>query len=818
MSWAVVKALLGHYRRYPLQCLLVWLGLTFGISLFIGVIAINSNITKSYQYSERLFANPLPYHIISNQLDKSIPYAVYIRLYKQGYKQCIPMKSLKLTSELGRSFVLTGITDTVDQSGLVLTPAMHDVLFGPFSTRNILVSAEFAKQNFLSSGDHIVLSSGKRIGPIVIDRSALVYGSRMLTSLNNIQLITNSSTLALITCGEMSYPKLHDLKQLLSTNLSVIRNSRSDFGSFAKALHLNLTTMAMLAFLVGLFIFYQAMSLSFVQRQPLVGMLRQAGVSGVDLTKSLLLEIGVFVLISSICGNVFGYGLALYLSSGLEHSVGLMPVGGIFGRIDWSWSWSLMSFLLALAGAGLSCVWPLVRLLQAPSIRLTTRLSMVRFAGKECLFQAVIALILFGVALLLYQGVTNPMQGVLIIVLIIIGVGLLTPYLIWKSFDYFSYRLRHVRLRWFFADSAASMSFRGIASMAFLIALSANITVATLVCSFRITTDTWLNQRLAADLYVYASPDSQASMKAWLSVQPDVKNVGLRWERDFNTRYGLVQLVTVGQSELESKSLTIKVAIPEYWEYLHHRKSVLISESMAIREHLSPGDFVTLPTPLRGKWLVAGVYYDYGNPLYQVTISDLVWKSRFMHKGNAILSVVAYDKSPAELTSLRNRFLAAFRIDEERVLDIGSIHQRIMDIFDHTFAIARTLGSITLIIAICGIFFATLAAELSRQRHFSLLRCLGVSGKELLVIGGLQLLLFGVISLVIALPLGIFSASLIIDIIIRDSFGWSIQLHLLEGEYIKTAIWTLCALTTAGILPMFKLIFDSPMGHFRDSF
>ncbi|MCZ8486391.1 hypothetical protein O9993_16420 [Vibrio lentus] len=49
-----------------------------------------------------------------------------------------------------------------------------------------------------------------------------------------------------------------------------------------------------------------------------------------------------------------------------------------------------------------------------------------------------------------------------------------------------------------------------------------------------------------------------------------------------------------------------------------------------------------------------------------------------------------------------------------------------MRVFDRTLAIADTLGNITLVIQQpFGIFFATVAGEVSRQRHISLQRCLG---------------------------------------------------------------------------------------------
>ncbi len=69
--------------------------------------------------------------------------------------------------------------------------------------------------------------------------------------------------------------------------------------------------MGMLAFLVGIFIFYQAMSLSMVQRQPLVGTLRQIGVNGWQLAKALLIELLVLVLVSWVCGTSWVYCLPI---------------------------------------------------------------------------------------------------------------------------------------------------------------------------------------------------------------------------------------------------------------------------------------------------------------------------------------------------------------------------------------------------------------------------------------------------------------------------------------------------------------------------
>ncbi|MDF4534065.1 FtsX-like permease family protein, partial [Vibrio parahaemolyticus] len=97
------------------------------------------------------------------------------------------------------------------------------------------------------------------------------------------------------------------------------------------------------------------------------------------------------------------------------------------------------------------------------------------------------------------------------------------------------------------------------------------------------------------------------------------------------------------------------------------------------------------------------------------------------------------------------------------------------------------------------------------------LRCLGVSGKELVLIGGMQLFVFGAISLLIALPLGLTLAKLVIDVVIKHSFGWTMQLQMVPGEYVYTVVWSMMALILAGALPIIRLARKSPMKSLREA-
>jgi len=782
----------------------------------VGVSSINSHARQSYEHGEKLFSNPLPYRIRPKHTTNKIPQGFYIQLRRDGFNQCAPFESLNVHTEDGADLMLVGIDPVAMlsfQSGLTLQEAPTlKLMQAPFP---ILVSQDLAEHMQWQNNDFIRLNDGSKLGPVVIDTQNMLNGTRIIADMSLLRMLERSSGISVIACSEMPAEKLARLKAYLPNGMELSRSSRAELESLTEAFHLNLSAMGMLAFLVGLFIFYQAMSLSLVQRQPLVGILRQTGVSGWQLAQALMLELLLLVAVSWLCGNLFGLLLANQLIPAVSSSLGDLYDANVGLAIEWNWTASLYSLYLSLIGAFVACAWPLIRLLRSQPIRLTTRLSLVRFAGTEFSIQALLACALCVAAIAIYQAPQTQESGFVIIALMLLSVALFTPFLIWKVFDGFSYSLRWVKARWFFADAAASMSYRGVATMAFMLAMSANIGVETMVGSFRDTTDKWLSQRLAADLYIYPNNNAAARMSTWLGKQPEVDKVWWRWEKELNTSRGALQVVSTGGSDGELDALTVKLGVPNYWYHLHHSKGVMVSESMALKLGIRPGDYIDLAGKLGHGWQVVGVYYDYGNPYNQVLLSHRNWLYAFAGSGSVALGTVLNEG--VNPVGLKRRMESVFRIDSERIFDNSHIHKQAMRVFDRTFSIADTLGNITLVIAVFGIFFATIAGEVSRQKHISLLRCLGMSGKELVIMGSLQLFVFGAISILIAMPLGLALARLVVDIIIKQSFGWTLELQLIPSEYLHTALLAMLSLVVAGALPVLRMVRGTAMKSLRSS-
>jgi putative ABC transport system permease protein len=241
----------------------------------------------------------------------------------------------------------------------------------------------------------------------------------------------------------------------------------------------------------------------------------------------------------------------------------------------------------------------------------------------------------------------------------------------------------------------------------------------------------------------------------------------------------------------------------------------MVSESMALKLGIRPGDYIDLDSKLGQGWQVVGVYYDYGNPYNQILLSHRNWLYSYAGSGMVALGTVL--KDGVNPVGLKRRLEAVFRLDSERVFDNSDIHKQALRVFDRTFSIADTLGNITLVIAVFGIFFATVAGEVSRQKHIALLRCVGMSGRELILMGSLQLFVFGAISLLIAMPLGLALARLVVDIIIKQSFGWTLELQFIPTEYLQTATLAMLSLMLAGAIPVLRMVKNTPMKSLRDS-
>ncbi|GAB6261924.1 ABC transporter permease [Photobacterium sp. R1] len=817
----VFNALWGHYRRHPLQMVLLLLGLVMGIALLVGVLAVNQQARTSYRAGEMLFKTPFRYAIRHQQAGMTVPQGLYIQLRRMGYTQCVPYEMHRIETAEAGPLTLVGIDPFVMMPFASSRSESAQSVALSQTPGQIWISRQLAQIKQLTNGQRLTLNTGREVGQLAIVNDDRIHGARLLADMGLVRQLFPRSGFTAVFCGQLTQDEQQDISQLLPGGLILTENDHAHLEPLTRAFHLNLFAMGMLAFIVGLFIFYQAMSLSLTQRQFLVGLLCQNGVSGSQLAKALCIELMLWLVIGVVGGNVLGLFLAQKLLPSVAATLSDLYQANIALTTGWHWQWGALSLVIALGGTVLACGWPLVRLIRTQPARLTAHMTMVRGSWREFIWQALMAALFIMAAVMIYFLEHNQFAGFALIGCLLAAAGLLMPFLLWAVFKGLAKWLRSPRVRWFFSDAAASLSYRGVAAMAFMLALAATIGMDTMVGSFRLATQNWLGQRLAADLYIQPSTHQAASIARWAVKQPQVKAVWWRWRQEITgDRYEQpLQIFSIGSSAGEKQALPVKAALDDYWSLLHRQgpdKIFLASESLALRNQWVPGQTVDLPPRLGLGWRLAGVYYDYGNPYGQIVVAESVWHTLFQREGKVSLAIHLHNEK--EIQGVMNHILGRFGLKASQVRDNNQIMNQAMAVFDRTFIVTATLGKLTLFVAVGGLFIATIAGEISRQRQFALLRCMGMTGKELALLGGGQLLAIGAMTALIALPLGLLLAQLLIDVVLKYSFGWTMPVRFFPLQYLFSLGTALAALLLAGAWPVWRLVRRSAMLSLREAF
>src|SRR5262249_37543933 len=134
---------------------------------------------------------------------------------------------------------------------------------------------------------------------------------------------------------------------------------------------------------------------------------------------------------------------------------------------------------------------------------------------------------------------------------------------------------------------------------------------------------TWLDGRLAADVYVSAKDKAQASeIKAWLHGRSEVQAILSGGRAEAQIAGAPVEVLGLPDHPTYREHWPLLRITSDAWSKLPAGQTCFISEQLTRRMNLSLGDRVDVPTP-SGNWplTITGIYADYGNPKGQVAVN-----------------------------------------------------------------------------------------------------------------------------------------------------------------------------------------------------
>jgi putative ABC transport system permease protein len=225
------------------------------------------------------------------------------------------------------------------------------------------------------------------------------------------------------------------------------------------------------------------------------------------------------------------------------------------------------------------------------------------------------------------------------------------------------------------------------------------------------------------------------------------------------------------------------------------------------------GDHLTIPTP-SGPWTprIVGIYADYGNPKGHVLVNSnhllRVWPQLTPNRFNLRID-------PQNIPSLLSALQTRFQLDDSRIVDQARLKGWSVQVFERTFAATAALNSLTLGVAGVALFISLLTQSQSRLGQLAPLWALGVTRRQLMLLNLGQTWLLAVLTLVLALPLGIALAWCLDTVINVQAFGWRLPLRVFPWQVLQLLGLSLLATLLASAWPLYSLYRTQPADLLR---
>jgi putative ABC transport system permease protein len=810
MLW-ILAVLLSHWRRHPMQLATLLIGLISATALWSGVQALNAQARSSYDRAAATFGGARTAMLVGRTT--TFPQQQFVDLRRAGWPVS-PVLEGRIQIG-GRSFRLLGIEPITLPAEVGNAPTigranLHSFMTPPGET---LVAPEMLSDLNLPEGAAPTANGGALLPPLRIQ--AQLVPDVLVVDIGVAQRLLNMPDQVSRLLVGKAKGKRAPLESIAGDKLRLVApDAESDLERLTDSFHLNLTAFGLLSFVVGLFIVNSAVGLAFEQRLPMLRTLRACGVSARLLNSVLLVELVSLALLAGIVGLVCGYLIAASLLPDVAASLRGLYGAQIPGQLTLKPEWWIAGLAISVLGALAAATASLVKAIRLSILAAAQPQAWQQAQHRWLIFQSALALAVFiAAACLLWFG-DSLVSGFAVLAALLLGAALGLPAILELVLALGQRGAHRPVSVWFWADSRQQLSGLSLALMALLLALAVNVGVGTMVESFSRTFVIWLDGRLAADVYVNAADDAQATaIKAWLRGRPEVEAVLPGGRADAQMGGAPIEILGLPDHPTYSEHWPLLESTANAWIRLRPGDTGLISEQLARRLKLAIGDRIEVATS-GGNWPleVVGIYADYGNPKGQIAVNYAALTRRFPGMPQTRFGLrVAPSKIPALISALREKF----GLDDRNLADQATMKAESKRIFNRTFAVTAALNTFTLGVAGIALLTSLLTLSNSRLPQLAPLWAIGITRRRLAVIELLKTMSVALITALLALPLGLLVAWCLIAVVNVKAFGWRLPFHVFPLQLIELLGVAMAAALCAALLPVIKLARMQPASLIR---
>jgi putative ABC transport system permease protein len=862
-AFIAVCARLGwaHLSLHPGRTLLTIIGVGLGVAATIAVQTANVDVLRSFEESVLTVAGPVTLEVSGGEAGIDERLIAEVRNIA-GVESARPVVEVGVrVAQAGghhQSFLILGV-DLLDELNSMRgrIPATLEAIERSddeqrlerlLAPNGLLVGQAIASTMAIGAGSELILEVGGLEVPVVttavmerqvggpsawdhmavMDIAAAQQSFGRIGRLDRIDVLTQPD-------AEVSQVATA-IQRILPPAVSVgrpIQRSRQ-VESMVGAFQLNLSVLSMVGLLVGIFLIYNTMSFTVTQRRREVGILRAIGMSEAMVAGLFLAEAGVLGLAGGIVGGGLGMALGNVLVGlvgrtihDLYASLGNMPQA--FGLPSGSGRLLIQAMVI---GSGVSMFGALGPSLDAGRTILVAALA----PGEYDVAQRVRAasLGITGVTFLIialgcvFAGPVGgvPFFGYLATFCVLAGLSCLVPILLQllcrtrelattSQSSTLGGAIRHIARE----QTTRGIGRNAVTVSAFLVGVAIMVGVMVMIRSFRDTVEMWIDQTVMADFIVAPAGWPHVQQGGTLSnTLPSAWRTELAATEHVTAvdAYRDVRIELQGRPvALVSRDLALHAARSRYLFTEGESPAILaraaagegaiVSEVLANHLHATRESRLSVMTPAGEKSVaVLGIFFDYATDGGKIVIDQSLYRRWWNDDEVTLFPVYAAPDADPERT--RSAILETLRQKSPggllpTVLSNGELRREILIIFDRTFTLTYVLEGIAVIIAMLGIINTLVTSVVERRRELATLQAIGGSRRQITALILWEAGYLGLLGTTMGLLGGLALAWILIRVINRQSFGWTIQASWPLGLMAQVAAMALIASLVAGFWP-----------------
>ncbi len=555
----------------------------------------------------------------------------------------------------------------------------------------------------------------------------------------------------------------------------------------------NLRLLSYIALIVGAFLIYNTISVSVVRRRAEIGIVRALGASSRQILAAFLGEAAFIGVSGALLGIPLGRLMATAAVKLMGVTVNALYVTSRPGAIKFT-AWSALLALIVGAGVTLLSAWSPAReaagVAPVEAMARGRREFEIRISRASRLCLALIFALASAAASRVPPIGGKPVFGY-IAALLAVGAGVFAiPAFVNSTVRGASKSVqRIIGVEALLASRSLAGSLRrtSVLVAALCTAVAMMTAVGIMVGSFRQTVVSWMDSELPADLYLRPAgnpatdqhPTISPALSDRISKLPGVQTV--QRLRTYEISYQDLP-ATLGSLDIEntpSHRTTDFLSgrqTDSVLDELRGADAVIVSEPFSYKHRVKTGDSLELGLgESRASFRVADVYYDYGSERGVILMDRNIMLKYLPDPAPSNLAI--FVAPGASVSAIRKEIENAAADSRILIFANGDLRSQAVQIFDRTFAITYALEAIAILVAVMGVAGALLALVIDRRRELGLLRYLGASSLQLRKLILTEAALLGLLANLSGVILGFFLSLILIFVINKQSFGWTIRLH-----------------------------------------